>query len=64
MARPLLLFLFAILLTGPHALSPSFESKFAILQYVRDGRFNLAYFRHTGEWWEVAKLLSLQEYLS
>jgi hypothetical protein len=49
---------------GPHALSPSFESKFARLQYAGQGRFNLAYFRHTGQWWEVAKLLSLEECLS
>jgi hypothetical protein len=49
---------------GPHALSPSFESKFARLQYAGDGRFNLAYFRHTGRWWEVAQLLSLEECLS
>lgn len=49
---------------GPHALSPSFESKFARLQYAGDGRFNLAYFRHTGQWWEVAQLLSLEECLA
>jgi hypothetical protein len=49
---------------GPHALSPSFESKFARLQYAGDERFNLAYFRHTGQWWEVAQLLSLEECLA
>ncbi len=46
------------------ALSPSFESKFARLQYAGNQRFNLAYFRHTGQWWEVAQLLSLEECLS
>ena len=35
---------------GPYALSPTFESKFARIEYVGDGRFNLAYFRHTGKW--------------
>lgn len=49
---------------GPQALSPSFDSKFARLQYVGNERFNLAYFRHTGQWWEVAQLLSLGKCLS
>jgi len=49
---------------GPNALSASFESSFARLQYVGSGRFNLAYFRHTGEWQEIAQLLSLEECLS
>ena len=49
---------------GPNALSPFFESKFARLQYVEKRRFNLAYFRHTGRWWEIAQLLSLEECLS
>jgi hypothetical protein len=49
---------------GPQALSPFFESNFARLQYAGDGRFNLAYFRHTGQFWEIAQLLSLEECLS
>jgi len=49
---------------GPRALSPFFESKFARLQYAGDERFNLAYFRHTGQWWEIAQLLSPEECLS
>lgn len=49
---------------GPDALSPFFESNFARLQYARDGRFHLAYFRHTGQCWEVAQLLPLEECLS
>ncbi len=49
---------------GPNALSASFESSFARLQYVGSGRFNLAYFRHTEEWQEIAQLLSLEECLS
>jgi len=49
---------------GPRALSPFFESRFARLQYAGDDRFNLAYFRHTGRWEEVAQLLSLEECLS
>lgn len=38
-----------------------FEAK---LQYADNGRLNLGYFRYTGKWWEVAKLLSLEECLS
>jgi hypothetical protein len=32
--------------------------------YLWDGWFNLAYFRHTGQFWEVAQLLTLEECLS
>ena len=49
---------------GPRALSPFFESRFARLQYAGDDRFNLAYFRHTGQWWEIMQLLSLEECLA
>lgn len=49
---------------GPNALSRSFEASFARLQYAGSRRFNLAYFRHTGEWHEVAQLLSLEKCLS
>ena len=49
---------------GPKAFSPSFESKFARLQYVGHRQFNLAYFRHTGQWWEIAQLLSIEECFS
>ena len=48
----------------PRALSPFFESRFARLQYVGNDRFNLAYFRHTGQWWEVAQLLPREECLA
>jgi hypothetical protein len=48
---------------GPRALPPFFESWFARLQYAGNDRFNLAYFRHTGQWWEVAQLLPREECL-
>src|SRR4051794_39045334 len=38
---------------GPNALSPRFEEKFARLEHVGGDRFNLAYMRHTGQWWPV-----------
>lgn len=40
------------------------ELNYLRLQYAGDERFNLAYFRHTGQWWEVDQLLSLEECLS
>src|SRR5215470_4885019 len=45
---------------GPTAIKPTFESPFARLEYVGN-RFNLAYMRHTGKWWEVYRNLTLDE---
>jgi hypothetical protein len=33
------------------------------LEYVGDRRFNLAYFRHTGEWWTTDKGLTFDKCL-
>jgi hypothetical protein len=30
-----------------------FEEKFARLEFVETNRYNLAYYRHTGQWWTV-----------
>lgn len=49
---------------GKNAISPSFESKFARLEYTSPDRFNVAYMRHTGQWWEILQGLSLEECLS
>jgi len=46
---------------GPNALSPFFEDSFTRLAYVANGRFNLAYMRHTGKWCEVFTDLSMEE---
>ena len=35
---------------GPNAISPTFESKFARMEYVGDGKFALSFMRYTGEW--------------
>jgi hypothetical protein len=48
---------------GPNALSPTFESPFARMEYIGTGRFNLAYMRHTGKWWEVYQGLTADECL-
>jgi hypothetical protein len=47
---------------GPNALSPSFESKFARMELLGDGKFALYAMRHTGkEWIGVLDALSVDE---
>ena len=41
----------------------TFEVRFARLEYVGNQRFNLAYFRHTEEWWTIFNDLTLDECL-
>ena len=48
---------------GPTAIKPTFESPFARLEHVGNRRFNLAYMRHTGRWWEVYQNLTLDQCL-
>ena len=48
---------------GPYALGGTFEAKFARLKYAGDGRFDLAFQRHTGEWFDVYAGLTLDECL-
>jgi len=48
---------------GPTALSPTFEAKFARLEYTGADRFNLAFMRHTGQWIELRFDLSLDQCL-
>lgn len=35
---------------GPNAITPSFEEKFARMQYAGNQRFHLAFMRYTGQW--------------
>ena len=46
---------------GPNALSPTFESKFARMEYVGGDRFALFFMRHTGEWVNVGTPQQLSE---
>ena len=46
---------------GPNALSPFFEDSFTRLAYMANGRFNIAYMRHTGKWQEVFTDLLMEE---
>jgi hypothetical protein len=46
---------------GPNALSPTFESKFAKMEYLGLDRFALSFMRHTGEWVGIYDSLSADE---
>jgi hypothetical protein len=48
---------------GPNALSPTFEAKFARLEHVGHGLFNLSFMRHTGKWVELFTDQTLDECL-
>jgi len=48
---------------GPNSISPFFEIGFARFEYQSDGRFRLAYMRHTGKWWEIFSDLTMDEAL-
>jgi hypothetical protein len=44
-----------------NCISEFFESRFARLEYVGNRKFNVAYMRHTGQWWEILQGLSLDQ---
>ena len=46
---------------GPHAIRPFFDEGFARLEYAGGDRFNVSYMRHTGQWWEIAQGLTLDQ---
>jgi len=48
---------------SPNAISPSFESKFARMEYLENGKFNLSYMRHTEQWWEIYSDLAMDKCL-
>jgi len=48
---------------GPSAGSPFFDAPFARLEYQHNGRFSLAYTRHTGQWWQIYTDLTADEAL-
>jgi hypothetical protein len=45
----------------PNALSPTFESKFARMEYIGASKFALYYMRHNGEWVGIYDDLSVDE---
>ena len=48
---------------GPNRIAPTYEHPFVRMEYVGDKRFNLAYLRHTGKWWETNKDLNIGQCL-
>jgi hypothetical protein len=48
---------------GPTAISPTFEAKFARMEFVGNSRFSLSFMRHTGKWVVLFDRLSLEECL-
>jgi len=46
---------------GENAIAPSFESKFARLEYLPGECYTLAYMRHTNQWLEINHDISLEE---
>ncbi len=46
---------------GSNSISPSFETKFARLEYIGEEKFNLAYMRHNNTWLSVFDNISLDE---
>jgi len=51
-------------LTDPDRSLESFEEKFARLEYFSPDKFNLAYMRHTGKWWEIPEQYTLEKALA
>jgi hypothetical protein len=46
---------------GPHAISPTFETKFARMEYVGNAKFALSFMRHTGQWVELYDAVSVDD---
>ena len=50
--------------SGPNAIVPFFDDKFARLEYIGGDRFSPSAMRHTGQWMEIFPDLSLDECLA
>ncbi len=50
--------------SGPYALDGQFDAKFARMEYIGNGLFNLAYMRHTDQWFELSTDLPLDACLA
>lgn len=57
-------FYFIATFRSPRGITPTFEAPFTRLEYGHDGRFGIAYMRHTGKWWEIRSGLTLEECLT
>lgn len=48
---------------GPNAILPFFEVGFVRMEYLSCGNFNMAYMRHTGQWWQIRDDVPMEEAL-
>lgn len=48
---------------SPNAISPSFEDKFARIEYAGHDQYNLYFRRHTAQWFEIGAGLTLDQCL-
>jgi hypothetical protein len=46
---------------GPNAIAPTFEEKFARMEYVSDAHFTMSFMRHNGKWVELFKGISVDD---
>jgi hypothetical protein len=46
---------------GANAISPTFEAKFARMEYVGDAKFTLSFMRHNGKWVALFSGISVDE---
>ena len=49
---------------GPNALSPTFEAKFARMEYIGESKFAMYFMRHNEEWIGVYDALTVDEAMS
>ena len=47
--------------TRSEAIEPTYDWKLARIEYLKENRYNLAYFRHTGKWWVIFYEIPLEE---
>ncbi len=46
---------------GPNAIAPTFEEKFARMEYLGDSKFTLSFMRHAGKWVELYASVSMDD---
>lgn len=49
---------------APNCITPFFDAKFARMEYIGNGLFNLSYMRYTEQWLEIYTDLSVDECLA
>jgi len=47
--------------TRPGVIEPTYDWKLARIEHLKEDKYNLAYFRHTGKWWVIFYEIPLEE---